>query len=234
MGHSSKTKCVSHGTDALSIWMNCPPWSSDRDEHESPECFAGIDDVVNGACREVLQAIPGNRDFRNWHRRVFRNLVPLPYYAGGYRQHDPKRICLGVDSRVGNVPAVQHTLVVRAMDDLCQFLHQHIVNVEMQWNGLSPADRSIRIATIVGVAIGRFIQIHPFLNGNGRTSRILWAVLFARFKLPRQLSIARRPGGPYGVVMEAAMRGDPAPAIAMVARALAAGPLPPAALPLPN
>jgi fido (protein-threonine AMPylation protein) len=215
--------------------MDCPPWSSDRDEHESPECFAGVEEVVNGACRDALSSIPGDRELKDWHRRIFRNFVPLPYYAGGYRQRDPKRICLGVDRAVGGVSAVPYQYVIATMVDLCQFIHQRISALELRWDALPSPNRADELATIVGVAIGRFIQIHPFLNGNGRTSRILWAVLFARFKLPRQFTVVRRPGAPYGEVMGAAMKGDFNPAIAMVARALRSGPLPPpAALPLPN
>lgn len=81
--------------------------------------------------------------------------------------------------------------------------------------------------SVLGVSVGAFVRIHPFVNGNGRTSRLLWTTLLGRFGLPPQLSVLRRPGPPYPHVMAAAMDQDYGPAVVMVLRALAQGPMPP-------
>ncbi|MDA1050309.1 MAG: FAD-dependent oxidoreductase [Planctomycetota bacterium] len=65
----------------------------------------------------------------------------------------------------------------------------------------------------VGASIRNFgmIQIHPFLNGNGRASRILWAWGLVRFGVPIQGRIHLRPDPPYNDVMREAMRGNYGP-----------------------
>jgi fido (protein-threonine AMPylation protein) len=90
----------------------------------------------------------------------------------------------------------------------------------MRWPLLSDADRVKGLAQLIGVVIARFIHIHPFLNGNGRVSRLLWAVLLWRFGLPQQVSVVRHPGGSYDSIMASAMKGDYAPAVHAVLIAL--------------
>ena len=159
--------------------------------------------------------------------------MPLDYYAGGLRQYDPKRPCLAAESGVPPHLGSPFQFVLQHTEELCEFIRLELSSVEIQWTSLSDPERVQRIATIVGVAVGRFIHVHPFLNGNGRMSRVLWTVLLARLQLPRQLSIVRRPGPPYDTVMSEAMQGNYGPAVAMVLRALNDGPRPPAALPAP-
>jgi Fic/DOC family protein len=210
---------------------DCPPWYSDKDEHFRPECFTSIGRVVVDACAAALKAVPQRRDISMWHRESFCRLVPLDYYAGGFRQDDPKRLCLGQDVAVDGQHALPFVLVLSEMSKLCEFMNRNLVELELKWQHTSVQDRLRRVAQIVGTSIGRFIQIHPFLNGNGRMSRILWTVLLARLGLRPQISIVRRPGPPYGEVMQAAMRGNYGPAVAVVLSGLSRAPMPPRALP---
>lgn len=207
--------------------MDCPTWTSDSDEHVSPECFQAIEAVVEDACRRVQSRCPTRGDIAQWHRAAFREVVPLDYYAGHFRQEHHEYICLGINVGVDNAPGFTFRVVVRAITQLCEYVDRELAVLEVRWSTLSPADRVQRIAMVVGVAVGRFVHIHPFINGNGRISRVLWTVLLARLGLPRQLSVLRRPGAPYGDVMQAAMRGDYGPAVAVVLQALRAGPAPP-------
>ena len=211
--------------------IECPPWWSDKDEHDRPECFATIQRVVVQACTLALRSVPRRRDLAQWHRDSFRAVVPLPYYAGSFRQHDLKRPCLGRDLEIGGLPAVPHQHVLGEVEKLSDFVVRELTETELRWTATPLSERARRVAIIVGTAIGRFIHIHPFLNGNGRISRVFWTVLLARLGLPAQFSVVRRPEQPYGDVMRAAMTGDYAPAIKMVLTALARGPLPPLTLP---
>src|SRR5208283_1002833 len=68
---------------------------------------------------------------------------------------------------------------------------------------------------IAGIAfvVGNFIQIHPFLNGNGRVSRLLASFLLLRFGMPPMQEYPRPPDDAYESVNAAAMVGDFGPLI---------------------
>jgi Fic family protein len=71
-------------------------------------------------------------------------------------------------------------------------------------------------------AVGRFIQIHPFLNGNGRISRLLANYFFIRYDLGIvPFTFIARPGGDYGQAMNVCMTGDFAPLFRYFTLALA-------------
>jgi hypothetical protein len=110
------------------------------------------------------------------------------------------------------------------MDELCTRYRCELAALEFSWPELAPADQVQRVATIIGCAIGAFILIHPFLNGNGRMSRLLWRVLLYRMGLPDGVSVIRRPGPPYDAVMGEAMNGNFGPAVLMVLNAIAGAP----------
>jgi fido (protein-threonine AMPylation protein) len=214
--------------------MTCPAWSDDKDEHSAPACFSAIKHVVVRACAAAQAAIPRRRDLVEWHRSSFQGLAPLDYYAGGLRQVDPRRPCLAQNVGVQPYMGSHFHHVLLDTEQLCEFIVRELSTLEVQWSGLADADRIRGIATIVGVAIGRFIHIHPFMNGNGRMSRVLWTVLLARLQLPRHLSIVKRPPPPYDQVMAEAMQGNYGPAVALVLQALNNGPVPPTKLPAPK
>jgi hypothetical protein len=90
-----------------------------------------------------------------------------------------------------------------------------LVPLENSWDDTEPEERLRILATTIAYFIGRFIQIHPFLDGNGRISRIFWTAIYARYNVPAPYaSIAERPGNPYPTLMAKAMNGEFAPLIA--------------------
>jgi hypothetical protein len=200
---------------------DCPRWSDDRDEHECPGCFVGIEGVVREAAEGSLRAPPNRGDFAKWHREAFKRSVPLAYYAGGYRQEDRNRPCLGVNVGVGGIAGAPFQIVLPEMADLSDYIRNLAQDIELGWESLPSQNRAMAIAALVGESVARFVRVHPFVNGNGRTSRILWTALLARFGLPQPCSIVRRPGDPYGALMDAAMRGDARPMVLAVLRGLA-------------
>lgn len=153
---------------------------------------------------------------QKWHSWMFKSVVPVPYYAGNFRQRSLKYPCLYMDVQVGPHLGVAPDYVKEAVDQLCRTLESEIESL----NPINP----LNIAKLIAKVVGGFICIHPFLNGNGRTSRLIWRVILARLGLPPQLSLVHRPREPYGTVMAAAMQGDWAPLAAYVLLALATNP----------
>lgn len=207
--------------------MGCPDWEDLPQHRTAPECFAAIQQVVARACTIAQTKTPNKLAVCAWHRDAFRGIVPKDYYAGNFRQNNRLYPCLAVDVHVNYIFGTHWLEVERAMKELFSFMDTAANDIDRDRATLTPAELADRIAETVGFCIGRFIHIHPFRNGNGRTSRILWKAMLARFRLlSPNLSVIRRPTGNYGSVMAAAMVGQYGPAIAMVLNAMQAAPLP--------
>ena len=65
---------------------------------------------------------------------------------------------------------------------------------------------------LAAFAHGEWVRIHPFTNGNGRTSRIWANLIMARYGMPPVLAMRPRPAGSaYGNPAGACMAGDHKP-----------------------
>jgi hypothetical protein len=149
-------------------------------------------------------------DIRNWHSTVFKNAVPLSYYAGNYRCVNPARPCLGQNVSVNTHPGSDHHLVETEMNAYSQNLYSFIVQTDSHMK-IEPsfAQRITAIIQLASWGVGRFHQIHPFLNGNGRMSRLLANYFFVRYDLGFvPFKTMARPQGNYVMAMDACMSGD--------------------------
>lgn len=186
----------------------CPEWSGEI----PPAKEAGFRHAVRRVYREVATTaahrIVDDTVPARWHMVLFRDVVPLDYYAGNYRQDDRKRPCLGVSIEIGGVQGSLYQLVPTSMARLFDTVRSALIRTEMEWNSLTPRNRSVRVASVIAHAVGGFVRIHPFINGNGRVSRLLWAWGLLRFGVPIQCRLARRPDPPYSQVMRRVMQGD--------------------------
>jgi fido (protein-threonine AMPylation protein) len=188
---------------------NCPEWSSDGPETREGTFRASVAAAYRAAAAAAKRRIADSPTCRDWHRTLFTHHVPLDYYAGNYRQIDPLRPCLQTDVRVEGTPGAPYQTVVSEMERLFDHLRRYTVALELDWPELSPQERAKRLAIILGTMIGRFIQVHPFINGNGRLSRLLWAWGLLRFGVPPQFRVRQRPDHPdYTFIMNQAMQGN--------------------------
>lgn len=203
----------------------CPAWSDDAAEHELPAFDKATRTVWLQACVEVKSKRPGCKEIRQWHVRSFRDVVPLSYYAGHFRQPDPLKPCLAknvaVSTPAGPLNGAPFREVPALMANLERDLDAALKTTEESWQQRTPEETLKRVALVVGIAVAQFVRIHPFLNGNGRTSRMLWGVLLARLGLPVPMAVRKRPAAPYGDAMQAAMRGDNGPAVLLVLAGIA-------------
>jgi len=73
------------------------------------------------------------------------------------------------------------------------------------------------VIEVAAFAHSEWVRIHPFVNGNGRTSRIWANLIMQRYGMPPVLAMRPRPADDsYGQSAGACMRGDSAPLAAFI------------------
>ena len=118
---------------------------------------------------------------------------------GNFRQHDIRPF-------PGGMTPVSWPLVPAEMDTWIQ-----------EVNKLNPASPSF--PEYLAEAHCRFEQTHPFLDGNGRTGRLLLNLILVRFGYPPTI-IYKRERSRYLDALRTADRGEPGPLGEMLARAI--------------
>jgi fido (protein-threonine AMPylation protein) len=154
----------------------------------------GMDEVHAFIAARAKNYLINHGDLKTWHRKIFKDAVPVDYYAGQYRSADIVRPCLAWDVQVisgvlGSSSGFPFAQVPKAMEDLsttfqngCSQLSTYLTS------GPSPRERNRRIVILLALSVGEFIRIHPFVNGNGRISRFLANYICHRYDLPQPFS----------------------------------------------
>ncbi len=195
---------------SMALTSNCPAWV-DRISPAQEQRFLlqlqRVHDLVQAAATEVLIA----DSLLLWHAVLFSEFVPLPYYAGNFRQADSSRVCLCMPVHVDGVGGSDPHIVPSEIARLFAELRTNIDRLESRWPHALPAERAGLLSKTMAWFVGSFIRIHPFLNGNGRTSRLLWRWGLLRYGAQPQVCSHPRPDPPYATVMKQAMNGDDMP-----------------------
>lgn len=191
----------------------CPPWFQAERDDQLPHVVAGLAEFyrfIISACKN--RYIVGHGDIKTYHRKVFERVVPLSYYAGNYRSRDSARPCLAQEVHVGGSPGETFLTVPDSMRDFSSELHEFVVRTDdYLQHQVSPTERAAAIAQLAAVAMGRFIRIHPFLNGNGRMVRMLVNYIFKRYgyAMPFKQSHIRPPESEYAQASSESMSPVP-------------------------
>lgn len=204
---------------------DCPEWTENPSPSRCPSFRYACKEAYTQLRDDVLSAayvLPEAIEF--WHYILFHRVVPLDYYAGHYRRDDPDRPCLGCNVHVNGVSGSDFSRVRRDMMELFTQLRTTVTEFELRWPLYSEKERAKRLSVLLGYLVGRFIRIHPFINGNGHISRMLWAWGLSRFCVPIQARISPRPDPPYSEMMAAAMRDDFRPLMLSILQHLAENP----------
>ncbi len=186
----------------------CPKWEQDIPSQRVAEFISLLMAIQQELLASAARSLIDYNDVRRWHQFLFRNFVPVDYYAGNWRGVDKSRPCLQENVSVEGISGSHFRVVHRHMFALFHAVRLQLSQLELAWEMLQPPERALRLAIIVANFVGGFIQIHPFLNGNGRTSRLIWRWCLLRFGVPIQCCVHPRPLPPYGGLMRDAMRGD--------------------------
>jgi len=200
---------------------NCPRWEEDIPPARIDEFKASVARVQQEILSSAASTIVTPDEARRWHSLLFDAFVPLRYYAGNFRGVDQAMPCLAMNNGVGSsiatvIPGAHFYHARRQVEALFETTRQHLGSFELRWGQLTPAERAFQLAVITANLVGPFIRIHPFVNGNGRISRLLWRWCLLRFGLPVQCCVHPRPGSPYANLMDSAMHGDYKPLVLYV------------------
>jgi fido (protein-threonine AMPylation protein) len=126
----------------------------------APNLLALLDDVADGKYADK----PYDEELiLEFHQRIVGDI--LPEIAGKWRKEDV---------RVGHYVPVEHYKVAMVMREYAENVRARLANagtVELQIELLAYAE-------------GEFLHIHPFIDFNGRTIRVLLTELLMRLELP--------------------------------------------------
>jgi fido (protein-threonine AMPylation protein) len=126
-------------------------------------------------------------DLKGWHKKFFEKVVPVRYYAGNFRSVDSSKPCLDKNIHVNGVYGAPPADVEQLMRSFSDELERATVATD-EYVARHP-DLISRIGAATDIAAfagGTIIKIHPFLNGNGRMTRMVMNFYLHRYvsKLP--------------------------------------------------
>jgi Fic family protein len=176
---------------------------------DSPELHDNLTRLLRRIRRDAQRrAVPTVEDARRWHVETMQNLqVPNPKFVGAFRGEP------GLDNiqvRVAGRYGVAAPEVAAELGHFERVLQQAIRRLD-EWIPLDAeldADQLAAIIEVCAWAHAKWVRIHPFANGNGRTARLWVNSLASRYGLPPFLRLRPRPAGSYGIASERAMLGD--------------------------
>lgn len=75
----------------------CPDWLEEDTEGTEEQLRLikqRLNSVLEGIIKRERRQFPTSELVRSWHKSIFGQLVPVPYYAGGFRNDNPEEPCL--------------------------------------------------------------------------------------------------------------------------------------------
>lgn len=189
----------------------CPEWAEDFYEDDLATFLSILETVYQGLDQSAMVGVVSDADLKRWHSDMFSRYAPIPYYAGHYRQNNEAYPCLAINVRVGNNLGVDFKNVQHNMNQLLSDYAADLQSLEKNWASLTPINRLQKYSLSLTKLIAIFIKIHPFLNGNGHISRLIWRWGLRRLNVQPQVRVHPRPVHPYGPIMGEAMQGNLGP-----------------------
>jgi Fic/DOC family len=182
-----------------------PNWSDD-DPVDSHRILTNVAQaLVDAAQMAATRMTPTVDDLRRWHTMVFAGCtVPSPSYVGGFRGDAHVDL---VDYEVGIGPTMPDGwpecmgVWARFVDGQMRTIATQLTNALGLLDGVIPVDEHPttvddlkEVVSVVAIAHGELVRIHPFVNGNGRVARLLTAHISLRYGLPAFVRLKPRPG----------------------------------------
>jgi Fic/DOC family len=204
----------------------CPDWNDDSlaDASLIVANIKGLRSRIEADARS--RPAPSIDLALGWHRAIYAGVtVPHPDYVGNVRDSDPSHPCLvDYEVTVGGIAGTPARDVPAALDAfvLAAAASTSAIDLDVPVGSL-PSEPSV-VAGIIQLSAtmhGKWIQIHPFANGNGRIAR-LWANWIAiRYGLPAFVRVKPRPDDVlFAGAARLSMQGDYRPTEALFASML--------------
>lgn len=175
--------------------------------------------VHDDAARRVT---PTLERMREWHTAMMQGLdAEDPAYVGRFRG-TPGFSALAADVQIAGILGTPYADVdteARAFESRVQAA---VAALDAMYPTPAALDDDGREAVIelAAYAHGEWVRIHPFVNGNGRTSRIWANLIMQRYGMPPVLALRPRPSGrDYAGAASACMNRDQAPLAAYIRKA---------------
>ena len=177
---------------------DCPPWTDDRfGEPERAEALLRRMEearamVARGEGPDFAASPSGA--LCALHGAMFGGTAPLECYAGRMRGEHPDAPCLARNVRVGGAPGTPYTEMPAAVEAFDRAARALLAQAAAAPPG-DRAEAAVEAAAWIAAAV---IRIHPFVNGNGRSSRLATnALLVAAGFPPDTVALERTPPAPY-------------------------------------
>jgi hypothetical protein len=182
-----------------------PGWSDD-DPADRERIAANAAKALQAAqTMAMARALPTEDDMRAWHATIYAGCtVPSVFYVGHFRG-DAAHPDL-TDYEVGIGPDMPDGLpervgvwaadVAAEVADFFARLHQAFIALDAAVPaGERPTtvDALHEVVALAAIAHGEWVRIPPFVNGNGRTGRLLAAHVALRYGLPVFVTLKPRP-----------------------------------------
>ncbi|MHB8526656.1 MAG: Fic family protein [Candidatus Acidiferrales bacterium] len=189
---------------------NCPEWTKPETDEQLVFVVRGLSEFHLFIEKRSTTYILRHGDLRTWHEKIFKEVVPLSYYAGNYRCNDQRQPCLGQNVGVGSSPGAPYPEVPRLMREYSDYMRSVTVDTDRFFHQTAaPAQRPQAVVQLAAAFMGKLLKIHPFINGNGRISRCVANYFLHRYGYPFLFSPPLpRPSGDYSTASAACMIGN--------------------------
>jgi len=150
------------------------------------------------------RALLTQADLKRWHSTLYAGCdVPSPAYVGRFRGEPHPDV---VNYEVGVGPVMPDGFPDRVGVWASEVAHQVAGFLDQLRLALGALDAAVsrgtrpttvddlqEVVAVVAIAHGELLRIHPFVNGNGRTARLLAAHISLRYGLPAFVTLKPRP-----------------------------------------
>jgi fido (protein-threonine AMPylation protein) len=195
--------------------LPCPEWKNEQEPSDKLETIVkAAESIYDFIRRQNQKGLPLNHGhLKGWHAKLFKDVVPVPYYAGNYRSTDQRYPCLNTPIQVAGLPGAPPGEVLSRMTTFSAVLEQQTIDVDNFAEGQKNPELKLKAAAqLASFAAGHIIAIHPFINGNGRTARLTADFFFNRYGFRMPFFIDRPRGHginvEYGSASRSAMQND--------------------------
>lgn len=185
----------------------CPVWNTEKNSRSAEMKRRR---VLKRLVRTDYAKPPSAELVKSWHKEMFDGIAPHKDYVGQFRDRDLTSYCLqDYEVVVGDIPGADSSQVLLEVETFFEEFNLKLSSLESSFplDGSHPPtlEEVSGVVNLAAWAHGEWVRIHPFANGNGRTSRLLANYVLIRFGFGPALAIRPRPDQPYGEAARASM-----------------------------